>query len=115
MYALNAQLNDMLEEGMDARFARHAKMAGIVQAWAKKHIDIYPEDGYWSQTLTSVVNTTDIDVPGVIKTLADEYNLRLANGYGDIKNKTFRIAHMGDTQVDEIQGLLKAIESVLGL
>ncbi|TFH11421.1 MAG: alanine--glyoxylate aminotransferase family protein [Candidatus Atribacteria bacterium] len=115
MYALNAQLNDMLAEGMDRRFARHAKMAAIVQAWAKKHFDIYPEDGYWSQTLTSIVNTTQIDVPGMIKRLADEYNLRIANGYGNIKNKTFRIAHMGDTQVDEIQGLLKAIESVLGL
>ena len=115
MYALNAQLSDMLVEGMEARFARHAKMAGIVQAWAKKHFDIYPEDGYWSQTLTSIVNTTEIDVPLMIKTLADEYNLRISNGYGDIKNKTFRIAHMGDTQVDEIHGLLKAIESVLGL
>lgn len=115
MFALNAQLNDMLAEGMEQRFARHEKMAKIVQAWAKKHFDIYPEEGYWSQTLTSIVNTTQIDVPGMIKRLADEYNLRISNGYGDIKNKTFRIAHMGDTQIDEIQGLLKAIESVLGL
>jgi len=115
MYALNAQLDDMLAEGMEGRFARHAKMAEITQAWAKKHFDIYPEAGYWSQTLTSVLNTQDVDVPAMIKTLADEYNLRISNGYGDIKNKTFRIAHMGDTQVDEILGLLRAIESVLGL
>jgi aspartate aminotransferase-like enzyme len=115
MYALNAQLKDMLSEGMERRFARHAKMAAIVQTWAKKYFDIFPEEGYWSQTLTTVVNTREIDVPGMIKTLADEYNLRIANGYGDIKNKTFRIAHMGDTQIDEIEGLLKAIESVLGL
>ena len=115
MYALNAQLDDMLAEGMEGRFARHAKMAEITQAWAKKHFDIYPEAGYWSQTLTSVLNTQDVDVPAMIKALADDYNLRISNGYGDIKNKTFRIAHMGDTQVDEILGLLRAIESVLGL
>ena len=115
MYALNAQLDDMLAEGMAGRFARHAKMAGIVQAWAKKHFDIYPEDGYWSPTLTTVKNTKEIDVARLIKTLADEYNLRISNGYGDIKGATFRIAHMGDTQVDEIEGLLRAIESVLGL
>lgn len=115
MYALNAQLKDMLSEGMERRFARHAKMAGIVQTWAKKHFDIFPEEGYWSQTLTTVMNTREIDVPGMIKTLADEFNLRISNGYGDIKNKTFRIAHMGDAQIDEIEGLLKAIESVLGL
>ncbi len=115
LYALNAQLNDMLAEGMDRRFARHAAMASVVQAWAKQHFDVYPEDGYWSQTLTTLVNTKEIDVPGLIQRLADEYNLRISNGYGDIKNKTFRIAHMGDTQPDEIFGLLKAIESVLGL
>ncbi|MFC2079007.1 pyridoxal-phosphate-dependent aminotransferase family protein [Candidatus Bipolaricaulota bacterium] len=115
LYALNAQLDDMLAEGMEQRFARHAKMASIVQTWAKKHFDIFPEDGYWSQTLTTIVNTREIDVPGMIKTLADDYNLRISNGYGDIKNKTFRIAHMGDTQVDEVEGLLKAIETVLGL
>ena len=115
MYALNAQLSDMLEEGMDGRFARHAAMAEIVQAWAKKHFDIFPEEGYWSKTLTCVKNTKDVDVAAMIKTLADTYNLRISNGYGDIKGKTFRIAHMGDTQIDEIEGLLRVIESVLGL
>ena len=115
MYALDAQLDDMLAEGLEARFARHAKMAGIVQAWSKRHFDIYPEDGYWSQTLTCIENTRGIDVAALIKTLADDYNVRISNGYGDIKGKTFRIAHMGDTQVDEIEGLLKVIETVLEL
>lgn len=115
MYALNAQLDDMLAEGMENRFARHARMASIVQSWAQKHFGIFPEAGYWSPTLTCVSNTKEIDVAGLIQTLADEYNLRIANGYGDIKGKTFRIAHMGDVQVDQIEGLLRAIESVLGL
>ena len=115
MYALNAQLDDMLLEGMEGRFSRHKRLATIVQDWAKKHFDIFPEEGYWSPTLTCICNTKEIDVAGMIKTLADEYNVRIANGYGDIKGKTFRVAHMGDSQVDEIEGLLSVIESVLGL
>ena len=115
MYALNAQLDDMLAEGMENRFARHARMATIVQSWAQEHFGIFPEAGYWSPTLTCVSNTKEIDVAGLIQTLADEYNLRISNGYGGIKGKTFRIAHMGDVQVDEIEGVLRAIESVLGL
>jgi len=114
MYALNAQLDDMLAETMEKRFARHARMAKIVQAWAKKHFDVYPEAGYWSQTLTCIKNTKEIDVPALINTLADEFNVRISNGYGDIKNKTFRISHMGDAQVDEIEGLLRVIDTVLG-
>jgi len=115
MYALDAQLDDMMAEGMEARFERHARMAGIVQRWAKEYFDIYPEEGYWSPTLTCIKNTREIDVAGLIKTLAAEYNVRISNGYGDIKGKTFRIAHMGDTQADEIEGLLKVIEAVLEL
>jgi len=115
LYALNAQLDDMVAEGIENRFARHSKLANIVQAWAKKHFDIYPEQGYWSQTLTCVKNTREIDVPALIKTLADDYNVRISNGYGDLKGNTFRIAHMGDTQVDEIEGLLRVIETILGL
>jgi aspartate aminotransferase-like enzyme len=115
MFALDAQLDDILVEGLENRFARHAKLAGVVQTWAKRHFDIYPEAGYWSQTLTCVKNTRGIDVGELIKTLADEYNVRISNGYGDIKGKTFRIAHMGDTQADEIEGLLKVIEIILGL
>jgi aspartate aminotransferase-like enzyme len=115
LFALDAQLDAMMAEGVERRFARHAKMAGIVQAWAKKHFDIYPEAGYWSPTLTCVKNTREIDAAKLVKTLADEYNVRIEGGYGDLKGKTFRIAHMGDTQIDEIEGLLKVIEAILGL
>ena len=115
LFALNAQLDDMLAEGMAARFGRHQRMASIVQDWAKRWFDIFPEEGYWSPTLTCVRNTRDVDVVKLIGTLAEEYNLRISNGYGDIKGKTFRIAHMGDTRVDEIEGVLRAIEIVLDL
>jgi len=115
LFALNAQLTDMLDEGLEARFARHEKMAKIVQAWAKQHFDIYPEEGYWSKTLTCVKNTRKISVADLIKTLVNAYHVRLSNGYGPIKEETFRIAHMGDTQIDEVEGLLKVIETVLKL
>jgi len=115
LFALNAQLDEMMREGVENRFARHAKMAGIVQAWAKKHFDIYPEKGYWSQTLTCVKNTRGVDASAMIKRLVSEYDARIENGYGDLKGKTFRIAHMGDVRLDEIRGLLCALEDILGL
>jgi len=115
MFALNAQLSEMFSEGIENRFVRHEKLAAIVQAWAKKNFDIYPEQGYWSKTLTCVKNTCGVDVPSLIERLAEEYNVRISNGYGALKNETFRIAHMGDTQPDEIEGLLRAIDTILGL
>jgi aspartate aminotransferase-like enzyme len=115
MFALNAQLTAMLKEGLDNRFARHEKMAALVQKWAKKHFDIYPEAGYWSKTVTCIKNTRGLAVGDLIKTLVKEYSFRISNGYGPIKEKTFRIAHMGDAQVDEVEGVLKAIEATLKL
>jgi aspartate aminotransferase-like enzyme len=115
LFALNAQLTDMLAEGLENRFARHASMAETVQSWAKKHFDIYPEQGYWSKTLTCVKNTRGVPVVELIDTLVTEHNLRISNGYGDLKQETFRIAHMGDAQLDEIRGLLATIDSVLDL
>ena len=51
----------------------------------------------------------------MIKSLVNDYNARIENGYGDLKGKTFRIAHMGDVQIDQILGLLRAIETIVGL
>jgi aspartate aminotransferase-like enzyme len=39
--------------------------------------------------------------------------MRLANGYGPLKNNTFRIAHMGETQMGDVEKLLEALEEYL--
>jgi len=41
--------------------------------------------------------------------------MRISNGYGDLKEKTFRIAHMGDLTTADIRGLLSTIDMILGL
>ncbi|MGC9529394.1 MAG: pyridoxal-phosphate-dependent aminotransferase family protein [Candidatus Bipolaricaulaceae bacterium] len=115
LFALNAQLDAMFAEGLQRRFARHEEMAGLVQAWAKRHFDIYPEEGYWSKTLTCVRNTRGISVGELNKTLVAEHGVRIANGYGDLKEKTFRIAHMGDLSPADVRGLLATVDVILGL
>ncbi|MFP4017215.1 MAG: pyridoxal-phosphate-dependent aminotransferase family protein [Halanaerobiales bacterium] len=116
MFALRKQLDDIINlEGLDRRFQRHQEMAAYVQEWALKYFDIYPEEGYWSDTVTCVSNTRDISVGDLNKVLVEKYNMRIANGYGDLKNKTFRIAHMGDINLVDIRGLIATINDILGL
>jgi len=115
LFALKAQLDAMFAEGLERRFARHEEMASLVQAWAKKHFDIYPEEGYWSKTLTCIKNTQGVNVAELNKTLVEEHGMRISNGYGDLKEKTFRIAHMGDLTTADIRGLLSTIDMILGL
>ncbi|MFW6034990.1 MAG: pyridoxal-phosphate-dependent aminotransferase family protein [Halothermotrichaceae bacterium] len=114
--SLRKQLEDIVDnEGIENRFERHKEMAKYVQNWALKYFDIYPEKGYWSNTVTCVKNIRGISVPELNQKLVEKYNMRIANGYGDIKGKTFRIGHMGDCNLADIKGLLATINDILGL
>ncbi|MFN2341659.1 MAG: alanine--glyoxylate aminotransferase family protein, partial [Halanaerobium sp.] len=116
IFALQKQLDDIVNfEGIENRFARHQEMAEYVQNWALEYFDIYAEEGYWSNTVTCIENNRGIDVSKLINELVDKYNIRIANGYGDLKNKAFRIGHMGDLSLADIKGLLATIESILDL
>lgn len=112
--ALDAQLDDILAEGLDRRYLRHDALAQIVRTWARRHFRVFAEEGYESPTLTCVTNTRGISVADLNRELGRQW-AQISNGYGDLKEKTFRIAHMGDTQEWEIRGLLATIDRILGL
>jgi aspartate aminotransferase-like enzyme len=111
--ALDAQLDDILAETPTGRFERHEALAAIVRGWARRHFAVFAEEGYESPTLTCVTNTRGISVAALNKELGKQW-VAISNGYGDLKEKTFRIAHMGDTQEWEIRGLLAVIDRILG-
>jgi aspartate aminotransferase-like enzyme len=111
--ALDAQLDDILAETASARFERHEMLARIVRDWGRRHFALFAEEGYESPTLTCMANTRGISIAALNKELGQQW-AAISNGYGDLKEKTFRIAHMGDTQEWEIRGLLAVIDRILG-
>ncbi len=111
--ALNKQMDDILAEGIENRFARHIEMAEIVRAWARKHFALYGDERYLSNTVTNIENTRGISVAGLNEELGRR-GAMISNGYGDLKEKCFRIGHMGDDQVEDIRWLLGEIEDILG-
>jgi len=112
IYALDAQLDDMLAEGLENRYARHAALAAIVQEWARARFAIFAQEGYESPTVTCVENTRGISVADLNRELGRQA-ATISNGYGKLKEHTFRIAHMGDTEEWEIRGLLATIDRIL--
>lgn len=114
MYALDAQLDAIEAEGWANRFARHRQLMQLVHDWVRRAgFDFFAQDGYRSPTVTCVTNSRGIDVSGLNKFLRQRYML-ISNGYGNLKDKTFRIAHMGDSTPEEITALLAAIDDFLG-
>jgi predicted phosphoserine aminotransferase len=112
MYALNAELDYMLDEGMENRFRRHEQMAQHVRGWASERFSLFAEPGYESVTVTCV-NSKGIDVGELIKVLGEK-GIAISDGYGKLKGKTFRIAHMGDLTLDDLKGVTEEIDRILG-
>ena len=89
-------------------------MAKIVRDWAEKNFELYSDKNHLSNTVTNVKNTKNIDVSALNKALG-ERGFQISNGYGSLKDKTFRIAHMADITVDEVKELLDNINDILDL
>jgi len=113
LYALDRQLDRILAEGLKPRCARHQAMAEMVWNWARERgFGLFAEEGYRSPTLTVVSNTRGIDVPALQAYLKGR-GMAIADGYGPLKGRTFRIAHMGDLTPAEVEELLTTIDDFL--
>lgn len=113
LYAADQQLNYILAEGMAARVARHRRLAEMTQQWAEAHnFRLYAAEGYRSVTVTCLENTPGVDYAALSKFLKAR-GMAIANGYGDLKNKTLRIGHMGDVSEAEAAALLDAMSDFL--
>jgi len=112
--ALDVQMDDILAEGLENRWQRHREMAAIVQDWARRYFALYSDERYLSPTVTNVENTRGISVARLNEELGKRGAV-ISNGYGDLKEKCFRIAHMGDLTLDDMRWLLVRIEDILGL
>ncbi len=107
IYALRSKLEDIFAEGPENRYARHAKLNGLVHAWVKKHgFDFFAPEGARSVSLTCVKNNLDVDVAAWIKNLREKHSCVIDGGYGKLKGKTFRISNMGDETEASIATLL---------
>ena len=115
IYGLDRQLERIFAEGLENRFARHTDMGERVRSWALEHdMPALAPLAYCSKTVSTIQNTRGIDIAALNKFLM-ERGMRIANGYGDLKNKTFRIAHMGETNMSHIEKLLAAFDAFLKL
>lgn len=113
IYALDVQLDRIFAEGLEARFARCTTMAERVQTWATaRRLALFAPPGYRSQTVTTIDNQRGLNVAEMNQFLKAR-QMRIANGYGSLKNKTFRIAHMGEIDMPDIEQLLSALDEFL--
>ena len=113
-YALRSKLNDIAEEGLEARYERHRQLNAMVHRWVQERgFNFFAADGYRSLTLTCVRNNRSVDVGAWIARLRERHQIAIDGGYGKIKGKTFRISNMGDETEASMRTLLEALDDSL--
>jgi len=114
IYALKSKLEDIKAEGLDARYARHARLNKAVRDWGlSRGFRLFPREGYGSVTLNCFANSPGYDLPALNKTLKSKHQLVIDGGYGKLKGKTCRISNMGDETDASIAALISALDSAL--
>jgi aspartate aminotransferase-like enzyme len=114
IFALQSKLDEIFEEGLEARFARHAHTNALVHDWVRRTgFDFFAEDGYRTNTLTCVKNNKGIDVLAMAKKLREKHHLVIDPGYGPIQGKTFRLSNMGDETEETVSDLLSGLDDCL--
>jgi aspartate aminotransferase-like enzyme len=73
---------------------------------------MFSEEGYHSPTVTTVANTRRIDVKALNKFLKAR-GMTISDGYGKLKDSTFRIAHMGDLMPSDMTELFAAMNEFM--
>ena len=114
IYALQSKLDDIFNEGVAARHARHAHLNNLVHDWAVgRGFSFFAPEGYRSKSLTCVANNRDIDIAALAAALKSKHNFVIDGGYGKIKGKTFRLSNMGDETRGTMMELLNALDAEL--
>lgn len=118
LYALDAQLRRVeAEGGVERRWDRHRDMYERVERWVGDKgrtlgVGFLPDVARRSWTVSCL--TLPEGKNG--RTIAQECRARgwtIGSGYGDLKEKTIRIGHMGDHTPDGVDEILAVIEEVL--
>ena len=117
LYGLSEALDMLLQQGLDAVFARHQRwgegVRSAVQAWG---LPIQCADAkVYSPVLTGVVTPVGVDADQIRKLIHDRFDLSLGTGLGKVKGRMFRIGHLGDCNDLTLMAALSGVEMGLKL
>ncbi len=113
-FGLQEGLHMIEEEGLNAVFERHARLARATQVGLQAlGFQLFAEDGYRSNTVTSAVPPPGLDVAALRKLLDEKHGVVIAGGQGKMTGKMVRVGHLGAIAEGDVVQVLWAIEQAL--
>ena len=88
-------------------------MAECTRNWAIEHEQkLFPEEGFESTTITCIRNQQNWDINKINNKLLD-LGFRMDRGYGKLRGQAFRIPHMGNIMIADLNDYLQHFDEVL--
>jgi aspartate aminotransferase-like enzyme len=119
LYALEAQLESVVVESIERRWARHEAMRAETERWVAACADrlgvelsIFAPEGARSPTVSTIVLPEGVTAAAMVKAVATR-GFTIGGGYGKVGERAFRIGHMGDHTVETVARCLDACAAAL--
>jgi aspartate aminotransferase-like enzyme len=112
--SLDAALALLLEEGLEAAFARHAALGRACREGAKAMgLSLFSPDEERSAIVTAILTPDGVDARELVLALRERFGITVAGGHGELGARMFRIGHIGYYDVFDITTALAAVEVLL--
>lgn len=112
LFGLRESLRMLAAEGLENVFARHIRYGEAtrraVRAWGMEILCLNPEE--YSPVLTAVMMPGDKGADAYRASVLDQFNMSLGSGLGILKDRVFRIGHLGDFNDLSLIGTLGGVE-----
>jgi aspartate aminotransferase-like enzyme len=109
--SLDVSLGLMLEDGLEAGFARHVRLGRATRAGVKAMgLELFSPVDDTAAVVTAIRSPEGVDGDELLRHLRDRHGVTLAPGQGALKGKIFRIGHIGWFDVFDIASALAAVE-----
>lgn len=115
MFSLDLAIQKLLEDGMEAVYTKHAKIAADVRAGVKElGLELFPKDeATASNTVTAVKVPEGVELSKLRGLMRTDRNVVLAGGQGSMSNSIFRIGHMGYITEEDVDDVMESLAAVL--
>ncbi len=113
LYALDAALDLILEEGVEQVWQRHAQLGDRTRRGVEAlGLTLFADPAFASNTVTAVSLPEYVSAKTMIAVMSERHDVVVQGGQGHLADRMIRIGHMGWVNASDIDGTLQALDDV---
>ena len=109
-FGLDVALQMMLDEGREAIFARHQRVAALTRVRAAAlGLELFADPAYASNTVTALKVPAGIEAKALTKAMREQEGVVIAGGQERLEGQIIRVGHLGYVHEPEIAACMDAL------